>query len=255
MRVIRRSIVPLLLHLFVQAEIEPPVDEVVVLPKSSLPADVIIQQYQRTISDDRPSHQRLRGAVSTSRDTEVLPDPRIVGGFDAEPGAYPHMVAALYRGKYFICGGTLVASNVVLLAAHCSNYIDRVIIGRQDLSVRNETEEFFDVVEIKRHLEFQWGNPPQNDYVLARLSGSSTRKPISLDDGSIIEKFDQNQELVMLGWGQTSGAGSPLSYALQEGRIDYITKNDCKTDFWGDKISDEMVCVYREGVSGCMGDR
>ena len=215
--------------------------------------DVLSLKTNEQTTHENGKSQNLRGVASV--DGDFVPDPRIVGGIDAELGAYPHMVAALYRGKYFFCGGTLVASNVVLLAAHCSNYIDRVIIGRQNLSVHTETEEFFDIVEITRHPEFQWGSPPHNDYVLARLSGSSARKPISLDDGSIIEKFDQNQELVMLGWGQTSGAGSPLSYALQEGRIDYVTNNDCKADFWGGNISDEMVCVYREGVSGCMGDR
>eukprot|EP00816_Leptocylindrus_hargravesii_P010898 CAMPEP_0196815108 /NCGR_PEP_ID=MMETSP1362-20130617/47853_1 /TAXON_ID=163516 /ORGANISM="Leptocylindrus danicus, Strain CCMP1856" /LENGTH=298 /DNA_ID=CAMNT_0042191959 /DNA_START=89 /DNA_END=982 /DNA_ORIENTATION=+ len=205
------------------------------------------------VEEETDHTQALRGIAAI--DEEIVPDPRIAGGSDAELGAYPHMVAALYRRKYFFCGGTLVASNVVLLAAHCSNAIDRVLIGRQDLSVHNETEEYFDIVEIARHPEFEWGNPPRNDYVLARLNGSSTRKPISLDDGSIIEKFAPNQELVMLGWGQTAGPGSPLSYKLQEGRIDYITNDECKSNFWGEtKISDEMVCVYREGVSGCMGD-
>uniref|UniRef100_A0A7S2PIX6 Peptidase S1 domain-containing protein n=1 Tax=Leptocylindrus danicus TaxID=163516 RepID=A0A7S2PIX6_9STRA len=241
-----------------EIELSPPQsndEELVVLSISSLPTDDVIHQYKpatTTSVNIPPAHPHLRRAT---RDTEDEPDPRIVGGSDAELGAYPHMVAALYRRKYFFCGGTLVARNVVLLAGHCSNYIDRVLIGRQDLSVRDETEELFDIVEIARHPEFEWDNPPRNDYVLARLSGSSTRKPISLDDGSIIEKFAPNQELVMLGWGQTSRPGPPLSYKLQEGRIDYVTNDDCTTNFWGgDKISDEMVCGYREGVSGCLGD-
>lgn len=45
--------------------------------------------------------------------------PRIVGGEAANPNDFPFMVA-LRVGDQLLCGGALIASNVVLTAAHCT---------------------------------------------------------------------------------------------------------------------------------------
>src|SRR5687767_867115 len=62
----------------------------------------------------------------------------IVGGTVAQPGAWPG-VAALYKGSTQVCGGTLVADEWVLTAAHCissgtNGGFSKVVIGRHDLT-------------------------------------------------------------------------------------------------------------------------
>lgn len=44
---------------------------------------------------------------------------RIVGGIDAPDGAWPWQVDIHLGSSGHVCGGTLIASNWVLSAAHC----------------------------------------------------------------------------------------------------------------------------------------
>lgn len=58
--------------------------------------------------------------------------PYIVGGHEAVAGNQPWMVACYFDSGgdlQYVCGGTLVAPNIVLSAAHCADYIDVVKIG------------------------------------------------------------------------------------------------------------------------------
>jgi secreted trypsin-like serine protease len=56
-------------------------------------------------------------SVASQNYTE--PNPRIVGGKDANRDRFPYYVALLRPGFQFTCGGTLIAPDVVLTAAHC----------------------------------------------------------------------------------------------------------------------------------------
>ena len=50
---------------------------------------------------------------------------RIVNGEDAVRGAHPHQVSLQYQqqSEYFhICGGSIIAHDVVLTAAHCVDW-------------------------------------------------------------------------------------------------------------------------------------
>ena len=76
------------------------------------------------------------------------PQPRIVGGDDASPGQFPYFVF-LDIG----CGGTLIAPDVVLTAAHCwiENYKQIIEINRYDLYDDSENFETLEAVRFFIH--------------------------------------------------------------------------------------------------------
>jgi hypothetical protein len=64
-------------------------------------------------------NNNLRQGQQPRRSLAVTP--RIVGGEKAPKGRYPYMVALVDRGMKLVCGGSLIAPNVVLTASHCAS--------------------------------------------------------------------------------------------------------------------------------------
>jgi hypothetical protein len=68
-----------------------------------------------------PSEGSRRDGESSQRFLVPAPEPRIVGGVDSGPTRFPYYVALVERGGgSVVCGGTLIASDVVLTSAHCN---------------------------------------------------------------------------------------------------------------------------------------
>jgi len=207
-----------------------------------------------TVYIDRPTREQPADAIHkilppTERD-EIL-DPKVVGGSNADPGEYPFMVMVGSNGQ-LSCGGSLVAPNVVLCAAHCASAAQQVYIGRHNIGVSNEVgAETFNVIEVVPHPSY---NPStiNNDYMMLKLSGNSQYTPIALDDGTLSPSFTGGEDLQLIGWGRTSGGG-PISAILQEVELDYLTNAQC-AQTWGNFITDKMLCVNRSGKSACNGD-
>jgi len=84
---------------------------------SSVPASAAeLQQQQQQKENVTPSRSLLRSSSSKQRNL-------IIGGYQAAKDRYPYYVALLDANDEIQCGGTLVAPDIVLTAAHCKGYV------------------------------------------------------------------------------------------------------------------------------------
>jgi len=196
---------------------------------------------------ERNKQTKLTNAKAAAKRGATLVSPHIVNGVEVNPpGKYPFMVNA---GG---CGASLVAPNVILSAAHCGGYISSVRIGRHNLNDNSEDYETFTIAEEVPHPNY---NPStlDYDYMMLRLSGSSSYEPVTLDDGST--NLSAGTDLTVMGWGTTSSGGSASSVLL-EVEVDAWSQTDCNAAYspQGYPITDRMICAARPTKDSCQGD-
>lgn len=172
--------------------------------------------------------------------------PRIVGGHEAMPGAYPWMVAIGYKtgnGVFNYCGGSLIATNWVLTAAHCQVIPgDVVTIGRHILSGPGGVQ-----VKVKRalsHAEYDPGTNRNDISVLELEQHLISPHPVTLGDAP------QSGTVRAIGWGLTTEGGS-VSPTLQEVDVPLISNAQCANIYSTDMT---QICAGEAGRDSCQGD-
>jgi len=204
-----------------------------------------VEEVNRRTLDDFVSHlpfQSFDGLAQASR---------IVGGIQSNVDRYPYQVSLIENDTHF-CGGSLIAPDWVLSAAHCSGYATHVQIGRFDLE--DDTEEY---EKIAVHYEIKHPDydilTQDNDVMLIKLTTPSMYQPVKLDDGS--QNLGNGQTLTVMGWGKISSFGPP-SDTLLEVDVDFFPSQRCNRRYnaRGAFITRNMMCAARTGKDACQGD-
>jgi len=204
-------------------------------------------------------------------------DKRIINGAVADLYSHPYIVSlqTYTRGSWFqpggwshICGGSLIADDWVLTAAHCVDSVSnlnniRVEAGAMNLYVTpNSYEQTVGVAQIIVHAGWDTnGQGLPNDIALMRLSSKVTvNKNVqiaTLSDGNL--SF-LGQDCVLAGWGMTStDTDGQLASELKEVSITKISSSQCNY-LWGGGITNFHICVHDasppagDRPSACMGD-
>jgi len=181
---------------------------------------------------------------------------RIVGGKDAPPNIYSHQVALYTSSGSFMCGGSLIAADIVVTAAHCKDYVDVAKIGLYS-QMDDSAAETINICDRIPHPNY--GKMGSSDDVLllklcqaSQLAISGTVKTIALNDDPNVPT--DNQVLTVTGWGATSEGGS-LAANLQMVNVNYISQQQCGT-VYNTALSMSMLCagVMAGGKDACQGD-
>ncbi|XP_068935042.1 chymotrypsin-like elastase family member 2A [Petaurus breviceps papuanus] len=188
---------------------------------------------------------------------------RVVGGEDVVPNSWPWQVALQYSSSgtwRFTCGGSLIAQNWVMTAAHCisSSRTYRVLIGRHSLSTDEKGSVAVTVSKAVVHENWNSNKLSNgNDIALLKLASS-----VSLSDkiqlaslppaGTILPN---NYVCYVTGWGRLQTNGD-LPDILQQAPLLVVDYATCSlSSWWGSSVKTNMVCAGGDGVtSSCNGD-
>ncbi|XP_078067111.1 chymotrypsinogen A-like [Mustelus asterias] len=180
---------------------------------------------------------------------------RIVNGESAVPGSWPWQVSLQQRSGFHFCGGSLINENWVVTAAHCSVSTRHVVVvGDYNKCSADGKSQSIAVAKAITHPDWN-SNTINYDITLVKLSSPVTFNqqvsPVCLAGASDI--VSAGKMCVTTGWGLTNSNAFGTPCILQQTSLPILSKTQCQK-YWGNMISDVMVCAGASGASSCMGD-
>ncbi|KAK4872823.1 hypothetical protein RN001_014852 [Aquatica leii] len=186
-------------------------------------------------------------------ETLANPSNKIIGGFAATEGQFPHQVSIRKVTNVHLCGGSIISPNWVLTAASCTTGADNivVIVGTIYLS---STGRIHTVSERIRHEAFDM-NTKQNDIALLRLLTSiffsDYVKSIRLANA---EPYDY-ADCQIAGWGVKTNPPAAYPNQLQYTNTLKFPLGTCMGLLFGRPVFSTNLCTMQEYVEGtCDGD-
>lgn len=200
----------------------------------------------------------LATSLTVSAKTTFLP--KIVGGQNAIQGEFPYIVSLRSNSYGHFCGGSLIAPNWILTAAHCvkGSTVDEVWIGLLNQKDTAGVEKM-KVVKVIPHEKYN-SSTMDSDFALIQIAQNSSYQPVALNDTEILVSEDLTATPIMAttaGWGALKESSYGLPDMLQKVNVPLVSEKACndKLAYDGD-ITETMLCAgYKAGgKDSCQGD-
>ncbi len=184
--------------------------------------------------------------------------PYIIGGTNASRGEFPEYVQLFIDGLdgylYAICGGTLIAPNKVLTAAHCSTELASLYYVIPGFYSFNDSlaGKFINVTSKIIHPNYNSSNSDYDTAILT-LSTNSNTAVASIYGGSM--SF-ANQNSTVIGTGLINSVNPVSATTLRKVSTPIVTNNACQNIYGQNAITDRMICAgfTNSGLGACSGD-
>ena len=211
-----------------------------------------------------------------------LKQPRIIGGQSTTRDRYPY-AASLVDSKTnrHVCGGSLIAPDIILTAGHCSGHFDTVQIGRHNIIdgeleavlLNNDPNAVLDVEKdgyeyhvVEKHIVHPLhANVIRSDFAVAKLFGSvTTVEPVKLNTDPNVPSNDEM--VTVMGYGIIKKEGTivdDMSKVLLEADVQYMPNAECvmtsapfngQTVAYNGYVDDNMLCAWQLNTDACQGD-
>ncbi|KAJ8012162.1 hypothetical protein DPEC_G00065820 [Dallia pectoralis] len=184
------------------------------------------------------------------------PNSRVINGEEARPYSWPWQVSL--ESFFPTCGGTLIAENWVMTAAHCITFHTyRVVLAEHDMNTDEGHEQSIMVDKMILHPD--WNNncvSCGNDIALLKLGRRAViNDKVQLaclpENGAILT---HNQPCYISGWGRLY-SGGPAATQLQQALLPVVEHSVCRrSDWWGSSVKTTMICAGGGDKSACHGD-
>lgn len=196
-------------------------------------------------------------------DATALPiQPRIINGLPTAPNRYPYLSSLIQNfDMKHMCGGTLIAPDIILTAGHCSGAFDTIQVGRYDRV--NQQVGTFDHLLVEKHMVHPgFSNVIMNDFALAKLYGTSTVEPVRINNRRNLPSV--GEQLSVMGWGVTvEGMTETSSDVLRSINVSALSNDACNNStgmYQGKFVSmagyivENMLCAWNTNQDACQGD-
>lgn len=184
---------------------------------------------------------------------KINADMLIVGGQDVPAGTQTYVTGLRRRpDSRNFCGGSLIAPQVVLTAAHCLGGIRYVSLGSDDLSGQATGQR----VAVSRQIRHPQHNALDfsHDFALLLLAepASSAWEIVTLATSALDSVVGHNS--TALGWGATRHGGHS-SQVKRHVTVPIIGNEACSVMLRGHTVDDTMLCAGGSGEKdSCQGD-